>query len=231
MAQRTCTLDGCGRKHVARGLCSTHYNQTKPDRHRRYVITCEGCGVEHETPRKDGRYCSLLCRDYVKWGPRFSPWPRAQARLPVLYVRPSWTPVHTTSKATWVSGPCGWCGDQFTSYTFADLVRFCSRPCSRRAARARRRAREAGATGSYTWAEVTRKWLDNGKRCTYCGEARRNDEIEPDHVVPLSKGGSNSIVNVVPACKFCNSDKRDLLLDEWALDRSRRGLEPRLLAA
>lgn len=55
------------------------------------------------------------------------------------------------------------------------------------------------------------------------------NEFEPDHVIPLSRGGSNSITNVVPACKPCNSGKRDLLLSEWYADRARRGLEARSL--
>jgi 5-methylcytosine-specific restriction endonuclease McrA len=42
--------------------------------------------------------------------------------------------------------------------------------------------------------------------------------------VPLSRGGSNSITNILPACRRCNGDKRDLSLDEWTADRRRRNL-------
>lgn len=74
MAQRTCTLDGCGRKHVARGLCSTHYNQTKPKgvRHRKVTVACVVCGIIVER-RADAvtRYqptCSVACRNVVAIG-------------------------------------------------------------------------------------------------------------------------------------------------------------------
>lgn len=225
MSQRTCTIDGCERKHVARGLCKLHWKREYGNR-TSYRITCEGCGLEHESTRKDGRFCSLLCRDYVTWGARFSAWPKEQPRLPVLYVRPAPVLTCTTGGGTWVSGPCRWCGETFTVRTGSGVASYCSRYCARKQGKAARRAREAGATGSFTWAEVTRKWIDNGKRCTYCDEAKRNDEIEPDHVVPLSRGGSNSIVNVVPSCGPCNRDKRNLLLTEWLEDRARRGLIP-----
>lgn len=41
--------------------------------------------------------------------------------------------------------------------------------------------------------------------CAYC-DAKATTF---DHVVPLSRGGSNDIENLVPACLGCNSAKRD----------------------
>lgn len=32
------------------------------------------------------------------------------------------------------------------------------------------------------------------------------------------RGGENHIGNLLPSCASCNSDKRDLLLDEWAIE-------------
>lgn len=64
MAQRTCTVEGCGRKHVAKGYCGSHYNQILcPDRHPRLQLVCEECKQAYTTSRTNGRFCSLDCRD------------------------------------------------------------------------------------------------------------------------------------------------------------------------
>lgn len=41
-------------------------------------------------------------------------------------------------------------------------------------------------------------------RCAYC---QRERPLTQDHIVPLSKGGFHTQVNVIPACKSCNSRK------------------------
>jgi 5-methylcytosine-specific restriction endonuclease McrA len=52
----------------------------------------------------------------------------------------------------------------------------------------------------------------HGHRCTYCGAAGR---LEPDHRVPLARGGTNYIENILPACRRCNTRKRLLTEDEY----------------
>jgi 5-methylcytosine-specific restriction endonuclease McrA len=210
---RTCTVDGCGRPHRAKGYCSSHYNATfAPDRHVT-IRACDGCGEVYTTTRTNGRYCSLLCWNYSR-GASMSckiPTPRARRIKPTPFVP--------------VLRECAWCGEAFMARRDDHVM--CQRRCKIKAKGARRRARETGASGSYTWSEVTRVYLDLGSVCAYCHQPAPN--FEPDHVVPLSRGGSNSITNVVPSCPLCNSDKRDLSLSEWAADRARRGLTPRTL--
>ncbi len=44
MTERVCTVDGCGRKHKARGLCQTHYDQLRTaGLVNEAVCTIEGC--------------------------------------------------------------------------------------------------------------------------------------------------------------------------------------------
>lgn len=42
-------------------------------------------------------------------------------------------------------------------------------------------------------------------KCAYCGI--KPEVLTQDHVIPLTKGGSHEIENVVPACGPCNSKK------------------------
>lgn len=43
----------------------------------------------------------------------------------------------------------------------------------------------------------------DGWRCVYCGR----EANEADHVLPRSKGGSDTLENLVAACRKCNGAK------------------------
>jgi 5-methylcytosine-specific restriction endonuclease McrA len=43
-------------------------------------------------------------------------------------------------------------------------------------------------------------------RCAYCGA---QVDLTVDHRVPLSRGGDDSMENLIPACLSCNSSKHD----------------------
>ena len=43
--------------------------------------------------------------------------------------------------------------------------------------------------------------------CSYCGNTYEIEKLTMDHVIPLSKGGSDTKDNLVPACRSCNSKK------------------------
>jgi hypothetical protein len=59
----------------------------------------------------------------------------------------------------------------------------------------------------------------DGHACTYCGA---NKQLEGDHVIPLSRGGSNALTNITTACRPCNLSKGPKTLEEWV---TRRGSE------
>jgi HNH endonuclease len=45
--------------------------------------------------------------------------------------------------------------------------------------------------------------------CAYCGTEFKDHQLTIDHVLPRSKGGKNTWVNTVSACKPCNVEKAD----------------------
>ena len=51
--------------------------------------------------------------------------------------------------------------------------------------------------------------------CHYCQQPVPLKEMTMDHIVPISRGGKSVKGNVVPCCKTCNTQKRQLLPLEW----------------
>lgn len=83
---------------------------------------------------------------------------------------------------------------------------------------ARRRALKANAkTYTITTKEINRLY---NAECFYC----ENSSTTIDHVMPLNRGGSHGIGNLVPCCGSCNFSKRDLTIMEWRIWRLRLGL-------
>lgn len=74
-----------------------------------------------------------------------------------------------------------------------------------------RRAREKNAEGrisAKTWKEILNKY---GNKCLCCG--RTDVKLTVDHIVPLSKGGTNNSDNLQPLCISCNSSKHTKTID------------------
>lgn len=77
----------------------------------------------------------------------------------------------------------------------------------------KRRMIKNNVEGSHTRHELYRKWIyDYDKKCAYCNKKLRWRLVTEDHVIPISKGGTDYIENIVPACKSCNSKKGSKLV-------------------
>ncbi len=86
-------------------------------------------------------------------------------------------------------------------------------PEKHRAINKRRKALKAGSKRSdislAQWLEVLEV---NNYRCVYCPptckECRnKSHDLTQDHITPVTKGGEDSLHNVVPSCVSCNSRK------------------------
>ena len=77
-------------------------------------------------------------------------------------------------------------------------------PEVRRTSSTRYRARKAGALGSYATKEWEALIATFRGLCAYCGNQA---PLQADHRTPLSRGGTNFIFNILPACQSCNCRK------------------------
>ena len=78
----------------------------------------------------------------------------------------------------------------------------------------RRRALKLAAPGSHTLEEVMALLEEQGRRCFYCG-VDLEDGYHVEHMTPLSRGGADSIDNIVIACETCNKRKGTKTAEEF----------------
>lgn len=76
----------------------------------------------------------------------------------------------------------------------------------------RRRERLAAGGPHFTGEEWRRLKEQHAQCCAYCGTRAK---LTPDHRIPLVRGGSNAIENILPACARCNSRKGGKTEDEF----------------
>lgn len=97
-------------------------------------------------------------------------------------------------------------------YQQSDQVRI-----QRKANSHRRRAYKRGAGGTYTARQLQDQLKRQKHKCYWCSCKLGNGKgaWHADHAVPLSRGGSNDISNIVIACPTCNIRRNNKLPHEW----------------
>jgi 5-methylcytosine-specific restriction endonuclease McrA len=83
----------------------------------------------------------------------------------------------------------------------------------RRALYFNRKAASLGVRGWITPAEMAAMPLF----CFYCKKPLDHRRSEFDHQVPFSRGGWNTVDNIVRCCKKCNGEKFSKTPEEWAV--------------
>lgn len=220
---RTCSVEGCGRKLRARGLCGSHYNQAyQPNRHTKVEVPCAACGKPVLKCKSGERrpVCSYRCRNFVRWA-------RTPAQLPVgsreivgplpkvPKARTTEAPLNVlpSSRRGFAGGECAWCGETylFNFRTTGVVPRTCSRDCSKRWSSAH------GRQFRPPLVQRMRIYERDGYECQICGEAT-DPSADPwsdwypslDHIVPRSQGGSDDDDNLRTAHRWCNAARGDL---------------------
>lgn len=82
----------------------------------------------------------------------------------------------------------------------AEIVRCHNRRC---------KVQQAGTFTILDWNKTLNIFSN---KCAYCGSPVG---LTQDHIIPISKEGSNTIDNIIPACGHCNSSKCANDMEEW----------------
>lgn len=74
------------------------------------------------------------------------------------------------------------------------------------------------------------KWFENNDSnhgwytCVKCGKKLRKGDIDIDHIIPQSYGGSDNLNNLQCMCRHCNRSKRNDL-DDVVTDYTRNTIK------
>ena len=74
--------------------------------------------------------------------------------------------------------------------------------------------RKRAAEGEHSYGEWELLKKQYGYRCPMCLKYEPEIKLTEDHIIPLSKGGSDWIENIQPLCLKCNMKKHDKLIDK-----------------
>ena len=161
-------------------------------------IVCAGCRRWFTRPfgliRFEANYCTQACWiEATRKRQPPSPATRAKLRAAVAGPRhPRWKGGVTTDRAWQRQSHREWCRRN---------------PDKVHARSSRRTALKKGGVGSHTLEE----WLAVKARhefaCLHCHRKEPEIKLTRDHIVPLSKGGTDFISNIQPLCRSCNSRK------------------------
>lgn len=189
-----------------------------------YEHVCQQCGKAYKSGKAIQNYCSQGCysagsdeRQRQKLLPILHPNPVPYTRLPgnhpaVLMQQPQY-------QRLFIANTCTICGATFITSSVRHAT--CgSLQCLAQKKRAERRSRKAyeraltrgRQPGVFSASQWGSRLVEYDSSCAYCGS---DDSLEIEHVIPLGRGGSNRIANIVPACRACNQDKGSMTPEEW----------------
>lgn len=193
--ERKCSVEGCDNPHLANGFCNKHYQRFVATGSTDDPIVIEKCSVEGCSEKHFGNgYCQNHNRRFKLYGD-----PKAKGRPERIRKCQSCG----EEKEIWGNNLCLKCYKGQEKFRHSKRVREYNR----------RVKIKNGTVGKFTKQQVLDK--TNGC-CGICGKTidltlkhPNKDSFSIDHIVPISKGGSNTLDNVQAAHLICNVRKQD----------------------
>lgn len=189
-------------------------------------MDCSHCGTTFKGATQQ-RYCGSRCRASAAWSRRHAegylpPSRRTPcaggcgkdvSRTPTSAAEPMCKPCRSQLPARSKWRACADCGIECWGMRCRECAGVARRIGPEDMVKARRYQRDGAAPGLSTHARalLLAKWKRQRRPCAYCD--RLADTI--DHVVPLVRGGTNYIGNLLPCCRSCNGSKGGKTVAEW----------------
>lgn len=184
---KSCTVIECTRKINARGLCGLHYRRAQS-----LGLFGTKCSVEYCQKPTVG---SGLCSTHYSRERNKNNRATINARQRVYLKQRRVDGKENKEKA----------GLRGEKYRRNNLEIFALKEKIRRA---KKRA-NGGSFRKKDWLRMLNKY--NGL-CAYCYKKKATTI---DHIIPVKRGGTSFIGNLLPACFSCNSSKQDKTIFEW----------------
>lgn len=100
-----------------------------------------------------------------------------------------------------------WCADNPDKTAIRNRTRYKTDPLPWKKASSKRRALFFAAEGSFVPGDIHELFKMQRGKCANCGITLTKQNYEIDHIMPLSKGGSNWPANLQLLCRKCNRRK------------------------
>lgn len=183
--------------HAGKRVYCSHECMTKAYTKPRVKLICASCGKDFEVPdresRKNAKYCSKKCMGIGMSGENHANYKHGYGNRLTPEVRIKYHRNYYEK-------------NKISAHKRAFLHK----------AKSRTRLKVKGFHTFEEWQELV---VRNNSLCFYCGVLTTIEDgptkLTRDHVIPLSRGGTDDISNIVPSCKSCNSSKGDKTLEEW----------------
>ena len=181
------------------GYCAPCRSRYERERRQgiRHERTCTGCGTTLQVSihklHADTAFCSRACKDTYR---------NATLRA------------ERASRKAQVERNCPHCGTSIPPSMRAHAV-YCSAECNSAAHQATRKARMK-ITVDGEVRRIPRAYIierDNAT-CHICRKRCAPNDIQIDHVIPLSRGGTHTLENLRVSCARCNASKGNRAVGE-----------------
>lgn len=196
------TCSQCERKSHARGLCAKHYQVdrrrenpeiAKANARKRYAKNPEPIKASASAWAKENRARkTLVAREWEKANPDRMRAKKSKYSAENKEKISKSAKVYYSNNAEAIKAKC-------SSYIK-------NNPELARAKAARRRALKRSANGSHTKEDI-KNLVSMQRGCCACCTKRLPSNYHVDHIIPLSKGGSNDRLNLQILCEKCNLTK------------------------